>query len=68
MVVQWLALTPHSKKVLGSHPLGVTVKRHAVCGKCEMTVLKMSEGVEVRVGGCWSCLEPRAYPAQMQLG
>lgn len=32
MVVHWLVLLPYSK----------TVKRHAICGKCELTALEMS--------------------------
>lgn len=33
MVVKWLALSPHSKKVPGSDPFGVTDENHAFVGK-----------------------------------
>lgn len=68
MVVQWLALSPHSKKVLSSDPLRVIVKRHAICGKCELTALKMSEGVNVRVNGCYTLPRAQDVSTQMQLG
>lgn len=71
MVAQWLApsLTARRFRVRIPWGGGATVKRHAICGKCELTALKMSEGVNVRADACWPCLEPRrAHAGQMQLG